>query len=144
MTSAYTLINTDCKAWWYHRQLREQGANQEARKRERKSIKSSVKTFREAQEYSCAHMYVGKGGMLFHYSPNARISGGNIPFYIAMCHKFDIPVVDTRHLSIEKSVQTLKIPAVSETPDNPPYNWLSYASIEYVFAKYRELGATIS
>ncbi len=144
MTSAYTLINTDTKKWWYHQQLREQGAHEEARKRERENIKSTIRTFREAQKYSVAHMFVGKGGMSFHYSPNSRISGGNIPFYIAMCHKFDIPVIDTRHLSIEKSLETIKIPMISDTPDDPPYTWISYASMNYIFDRYRKLGAIIT
>lgn len=144
MTSAYTLINTDCKAWWYHRDLRERNQHEEARKRERVSIKSIVRTFREAQKYTAAHMFVGKNGMLFNFSPNSRISGGNIPFYIAMCHKFNIPVIDTRHLSSEKSLETIKIPMISNTPDDPPYTWISYASMNYIFDRYRELGATIT
>ncbi len=144
MTSAYTLINTDCKAWWYHKDLRERNQHVEARKRERVSIKSTVRTFREAQKYSAAYMSVGRGGMTFNYSPNARISGGNIPFYITMCHKFNIPVIDTRTIPDDKIVQTIKIPLISNTPDNPPYSWISYAPMEYVLARYRELGATIS
>ena len=44
--TVYSILNRETKAWWYHKLLRSQGNAKLARKYERKSILSSVRSLR--------------------------------------------------------------------------------------------------
>lgn len=143
MQTLYALLNDEAKRWWYYRQLREQGNVAEARRKERESIRSTIKTIREAQKYPAAYMSWGAYGMTFHYSRNSRLSGGDPKFYAEICRRFGIPVIDTRSIPVERITETISIPMISDIPDDPPYHGFSYAPLDYVIEKYRELGATI-
>lgn len=56
-TTILTLLRSDAKAWWWHKQLRRQDRAAEATVLERKSILSSVKNMRLTPE---AHFHASK------------------------------------------------------------------------------------
>ena len=45
----YSVLNQDAKRWWYNIKLRREGRTEEARKRERDSIRDDVLRLRSAQ-----------------------------------------------------------------------------------------------
>jgi hypothetical protein len=93
--SVYALLDNSARSWWYHAQLRKQGNAQEARKRERQSIRRDVKMWREIKAnggYAVAlhnrHLiFIGRGHMQSGYSPEETI---------ALCRVLNVPVLDRR------------------------------------------------
>ena len=46
----YRLLNADAQEWWYHQKLRAAGQAEEARKRERQSIRSAASQLRALRD----------------------------------------------------------------------------------------------
>jgi hypothetical protein len=145
MTTLYALLNRDAKAWWYHKQLRERGQTEEARKRERDSIKSDVDTLRKCIADG-GYASIGRGGWGIHYH-NGTLSGyGGIDSpEMQACLMLGIPIVNTRDADISVAYLACKMPiiAVGKAPDAPPWHGMSYAPLDYVFGKLSEAGALV-
>lgn len=145
MTTLYRLLNTEAKRWWYHAQLREHGATQEARKRERNSIKSTLKTIREAKKND-GFLTLGRGGFTLHYSTNARLEGYDCDHWLQVANVCKLPTIDSRSMPIGKVLEALRLPMASVgSPDNPDYLPEAFQSKPYreIAAQWERLGAKL-
>ena len=138
----YSILDKDARAWWWYKELRRKGKVSEARKKERESIKSTIKSLRECLEAK-GYLSIGRGGFTL-YCGNSRVQGyGDTYFKAAMIA--GIPVLDTRTISDENITKAVNLPlaAINRTPDEAPYGSFDYAPIAYVFSQYCALGATL-
>lgn len=73
----YNILNTDAKRWWYHRQLRDQGNDKEARKRERQTIRQDIQKLRSAlaYPYSYCTTWESRNKHGFYHDKHAHTSG---------------------------------------------------------------------
>jgi hypothetical protein len=94
MSKLYSLLNKDTKDWWYHAELRRLGQAQEARRLERQSIRSSVKSIRQALTAKTS-LTIYEHGWVLDLGPNATLSGHYVkrPFLEA-CKYCGIPIVN--------------------------------------------------
>lgn len=146
MSTILQILRNDTRAWWYHKQLRDYGHIEKARKRENQSIRSNVSQFREAIVTEGAYLSIGRGGHTLHLH-NCTISGyedANGPT-AQICRKLNIPIINTTTIPDKIVILATKLPlvAVGDKPENPPYGSLSYAPLPVVAGMYAQLGATI-
>lgn len=153
-TSIYALLNQDTKRWWYHAQLREQGNHEEARRRERQSILSSVETIRNAYFFSVgAHGWTIYGREIEKYggkcSSKLQGYGGIESADIQAAIRMGVPGYDNSHLEFTEGFvkKVYRAPLVSDTKDEPhedgTYGSMSYAPATYLLAYWSEAGADI-
>lgn len=136
----YRLLNQDAKAWWHHKDLRKAGRHEEARKKERESIRSTVQSLRSAQ-----YLGIGRGGWNLHCGPMTVSHYGGIEQATCQaCLRLGIPIVDTTSVPDEIVWELVKLPMVARgEPDPEPWGSMSYAPLSYYAHKARGLGATI-
>jgi hypothetical protein len=104
--SLYSILDSNARGWWYHRQLRADGNNCEARRRERESIRSSVRTLRSALKWDSV-VVVGYGGTRVQYRSRclgqdsalsesclSSISGGMDSYMVRAALLLGLPVLD--------------------------------------------------
>lgn len=151
MPTVYSLLNQESKNWWYHRELRKRGETEEARKRERQSIKSTIETLRKAKKNS-GYGYVGRGGWSIYTTNGSSLSGherdvNNATIQSAI--RAGIVVINTLDIPEDSIWNTVSFPMIGITEvDNPrevgePYGSMSYAPLDHVLSLYENLGATI-
>lgn len=126
MATIYSLLNKHTKNWWYHAKLRKEGNIQEARKRERQSIKDDIKTLRDCLKSPGGYASVGRGGWSVHYSNEwgkgtLQGYGGMNEAMIQCCLKLGIPVVNTRDCDLEVAYNACKLPLVAAVRQDRPY-----------------------
>lgn len=92
----YKLLNREAKNWWYFRQLRQQGNDKEARKRERQSILNAVKTLRNAKRLEL------RGARWSIQQTNSWLTGyynaDNETHYEIIAERLGLPIIDTRNV----------------------------------------------
>ncbi len=139
----YKLLNDDAQSWWYHRQLRERGQAEEARRKERQSILSNVEHLREALANG-GYLSTGRGGFTLFMNDGHRLSGYNNEKWLAIAKAVDLPTINTETVPVDKLFALIKLPmvAVGRIPDG--FKSLNYASLEYYVSKVRELGAEVT
>jgi len=145
MLSLYNLLDTKARLWWYNRELRDKGNTEEARKRERTSIKDSIRVLRQALANG-GYCQVGRNGWTIYCAAHSTLShyGGLDAAMVQACIKVGIPVIDTLTIPDKDIAQTIKLPIIHLGKcDKPPYGSMSYAPLNHVLPLYRELGATI-
>lgn len=108
-TTILAILRADAEAWWYHRQLREQGQLAEAAQLERGSIRGSLRSLREAVK-SGGFLAIGRGGPTLHTSAHCKVQG-----YVADKGVFGaaallVPVVDTRTVPDSKLGALISLP----------------------------------
>lgn len=143
--SVYSLLDQNTRRWWYHRQLRDNGEIQEARRRERRSIRDAIRSFRETIKNG-GYLSVGRGGWTLHIDNGHTWSGyGEMDEPIVQAAmRIGIPTINTLTMSFDNALQTISLPMVGISRiDDPPYRSLSYAPLQYVAEEYRKLGATL-
>lgn len=146
MPSLYAMLDSEARAWWYFRELRQHGQAQEARVKERESIWNTVRMLRDTLANGGV-LYCGRGGFTLHYSGHGRLEGYTPDHMREVCERVGIPVIDTRELPPETVFKTLRIPMVAVAPRKPdaePYTSISYAPREYVLREYSNAGAYVS
>ena len=146
--SIYKILDDSARDWWYHRQLREQGKHQEARRHERRAILDNVRVLRECLENG-GYAMNSRHGWRVQYREFASLShcypGLDRPM-MRCCLKLGIPVCDTTTVPESAVIEMIRLPMASLDPDPVPengYGSMSFAPVSYVFRLYRELGATI-
>ena len=152
MKTLYALLNKDAKSWWYHAQLRDRGQVEEARRRERESIRSTINSLRKCLAAPGGYMSVGRGGWTLHYGRGSSVQGyGRMDALDVQAAKLvGVPIINSLTIDDNTIYDVISLPmvAVDGNPDDPwdgdkPYGSMSYAPLEYVAAKYRELGAEL-
>ena len=93
--SVYAILDKSARSWWYHAQLRKQGNAQEARKRERQSIRREAKMWREVKANGGYAVALHNRHLLF-IAPGHMQSGYSPEETIALCNILDVPVLDRR------------------------------------------------
>ena len=98
MKTLYSLLNANAKSWWYFKRLREWGKHDEARAKERESIRNCIANVRESaasQGYlvisddgSRYYLMLSRGGMLSGYGDAAHLQ--------RLCSVLKVPVYDLR------------------------------------------------
>jgi hypothetical protein len=138
------LLLQKAQLWWYHKQLRDQGNTEEANRRERLSVLSTLRDLKNAKKNGgwCS---VGRGGWTLHPKPGVQVSnyGDMESEYPQACLILGIPVIDSTTIPDSKITVTPMFPMASLTPDDPPWGSCSYAPVAVVAALYAALGATL-
>ena len=145
MLSVYGLLDRDARNWWYHAKLRAEGQADEARRRERQSIRENARTLREARDNG-GFVHVGRGGWGIHYRDGCTLSGygGMDALIVQAALQVGILVVDTTTIPDDTIWESVRLPIPSlNQDDGPPYGCLSYAPVSVWVEMYRELGATV-
>jgi hypothetical protein len=139
--SVYAILDEAARSWWYHKRLRQRGQAEEARQRERESIRSNVHYLRESRYVS-----VGRHGWTAH-AGSSRLSGHypDLNAVPRLAARLGLPVLDSRTIPEDLLIQAMHIPLVATEgePDPPPWHWLSKAPLAYVAAEYKKLGAMV-
>lgn len=99
-------LRASAKEWWYHVELRKQGRLEEARERERGSMRSTLQEIR-ATLANDGWLSIGRGGATLHYSPNAHVEGLH-PHHVRACIAAGIPTLDSTAMDI-KDVYELSV-----------------------------------
>lgn len=146
--SIYEILDESTQSWWYHRQLREQGKHQEARRCERRAILDNVRVLRECLENG-GYATNSRHAWSIHYSEWGTLShcypGLDQPM-MRCCLRLGIPVCDFTTIPESATIELIRLPMPSLHPDPEPesgYGSMSYAPVSHVFGLYQELGATI-
>ncbi|MBC8248111.1 MAG: hypothetical protein H8E90_00400 [Anaerolineales bacterium] len=147
-TRLYGILNARTKRWWYHRQIREQGRKEEARRRERAQIRDDVVRLRAALE--CGGFLISSwGGWVLHYGQRQRLQSsrsgldGPIP---QACLLLGIPVIDLTTIPEDRIRAVLRLPSPDLLYDPEPpggYRSFHHAPFDYVTRLYIDLGATL-
>ena len=145
MKSVYSILNKDAKDWWYHEALRRQGNVEEARMRERDSIKRAVRNIRKAVLFR-----VGLGGFSMKLNDNSTLShcssGDQYAEILRRCRP-EVPSISTVKATNLLTLCGLPMAAVHNKPDDPypsgAYSSMHYAPLGIVLACYEELGAEV-
>lgn len=142
--TTYRLLRQHSRAWWYHKQLREQGNAAEARRRENASVRSNVKSLRETIA-NHGYLTLGRGGFSLHPNDNTYISGYGCDDGLArIALQLGIATIDSRSIPDSLIHQSIKLPLVRLVSYDPaPWGGMSYAPLPVVAALYQRLGATI-
>jgi hypothetical protein len=147
MTTLYGILDADARNWWYHRDLRKAGKTGEARRRERESIRSSLRSLRQARENG-GWISVGRGGYTLHYSDCGKVQGyggANAPTVRAARH-IGLPFVDTTTIPDDLIVSTMSLPMPKADPascDPAPWGGMSFCPVRELVAVLKQLGATV-
>ena len=154
MKSIYSIVNHEAKAWWYHKKLREQGQTQEARKRERESIRSTIRTIRAARLFS-----VGRGGFTVRLEPvrgKNSVSYGSVTGHcagrvyselLARCRP-EVPQYDTTEVDNPLTLLGIPLLARGDNQEDEPneagaYGSMSYAPLGVILACYEARGSKV-
>ena len=147
-TELYRILNEQAKVWWYHRRLREQGLEEEARKREREAILDDVRVLRAALQNG-GFLTHGRGGWTLHYGKWNRLQcrcpglDAAIP---QACLLLGIPVLDTTTIPDERIGEVINFPMPNPVPNPEPeggYGPFDHAPFDHVARLYIALGATV-
>lgn len=141
----YRILDEDARRWWYHKELRRQGAVAEARRRERASIRHSLDTLREALAGG-GYLAIGRGGWTLHVSDNRRVEhyGGITAPTPRACLLLGIPVLDSTTVPDDRLADLIRLPMVGiQRTSARPWGSLSFAPFGYVAARQVALGATL-
>ncbi|MBM3130803.1 MAG: hypothetical protein FJ009_19525 [Chloroflexi bacterium] len=144
----YALLDASARAWWYHRQLRENGQIAEARRRELASIRDHARDLRQAQ-VNAGFVTVGRGGWTLHIACGHTLKGyGDVNDTIPQCAlRLGLPIVDSTTIADEKINLTLRLPfpqiGAKPRTDKTRDSSFDPAPIEDVARLYRDLGATV-
>jgi hypothetical protein len=141
----YGILDASARAWWYHRQLREQGRADEARSRERASTRERVSSLKQARANG-GFVTIGRGGWTLHIAPNHKLQGiGDLSDPIPQCAlRLGLPILDSTTIPDDKIHLTVALPfaQVGAVP-RAEYDSFDPASIEVVAWMYVDLGATV-
>ena len=146
-TKLYRILNNQAKVWWYHRHLRKQGLEEEARQREREAILDDVRVLRAALQNG-GFLTHGRGGWTLHYGKWNRVESPCPGLDAAIpqaCLLLGIPVLDTTTIPDERIREVINFPIANPFPDPEPeggYGPFDHAPFEYVARRYVALGAT--
>jgi hypothetical protein len=139
--SVYAILDEVARSWWYHKHLRRRDQAEDARRRERESIRSNARYLRES-----VYVSIGRYGWTAH-AGSSRLSGHypDLEAVPRLAARVGLPVLDSRAIPEDLLIQALRIPpaATEGEPDPPPWNWLSKAPLAHVAAEYKKLGATV-
>lgn len=148
--SIYRLLNQNAKNWWYHKDLRKSGDNQEARKRERRSIKDAVRTIRNA----CLFTVHDQGFSLNCQEGKTKStlsghSAGEVySISLARCRP-EVPRIDRRGVGFRhRSALAIAGPMFGTDQVDPPnedgtYGGFSYAPMRVFLALNEMAGAKV-
>ena len=141
----YAILDYKARSWWYHKELRAKGNTQEARMKERQSIKSSLKALRETQTNN-GWLSIGRGGWTLNISPGHRMEhygGLNEPIPLA-CLLLGIPIIDSTTIPDDQIIKTVNFPMAHHTAQHKDsYGPFDYAPLIDVAPMYAALGATL-
>lgn len=145
MPTLYSILDRDTRAWWYHQKLRAMGQADEARQRERQSIKRWAAQFRETMR-NRGYLSIGRGGNTLHVSAHTTVSG--FSWAIAEAAKeIGVIVIDTTIIplpAVAKLAISGPMAAIApEQPDPEPWNSLSRIPLDRWLANYHAAGALI-
>jgi hypothetical protein len=157
MHTVFSLLNQDAKAWWFHKKLREQGQEEEARMKERESIRRGIHTIRGAFLYT-----VGRGGWTVHGKTVASGAGGSVSsklsgygegtLYSALLARArpSVPRVDSRCIPDSEIIRVLRLPIITNCierqepcDENGAWGGFQYAPLGVILASYEALGAQV-
>lgn len=112
MESIYRILNRETKNWWYHRQLRKEGNETEARKRERDSIKHGIEMLRDVIQHG-GYLSLGRRGWSVNvfthetsenssqsYSLQGYYNLNNECYFETIFKRLGLPIVYTRDLPL--------------------------------------------
>jgi hypothetical protein len=138
------LLNQKAQDWWYHKQLRDQGDTEEAQRRERLSILSTLIDLKDAKKNGgwCS---VGRGSWTLRPRPGVTVScvGGLDSVYPQACLIMGIQLIYTTTIPDSEIMTSILFPMASSSPDAPPWGSCSYAPVAVVAALYSALGAVL-
>lgn len=147
----YKILNQEAKSLWFHKLLRKHNSIT-ARPREREFIKSGLKILRECWQNSGYALVLTDGNLWsIYYDDGGKSTGGGglqSPM-IQACIRIGIPVIDMT--GVDDHFKVVSIPLVGLAPEKRairrstglPYLSNSYAPLDYVVEKYKEVGAKI-
>ena len=97
----YQILNFGAKTWWAHQQLRDRGKHAEARRAERRDIRSDVDTLRKAQYILIAH-----GRWIIITGRHANVSGyGSMGYPLVLAAVLlGTPCVDYSEIDRESTI----------------------------------------
>ena len=99
MATILSLLREDARKWWHHVALREAGRVDEAREKERQSIRHNARMWRNAVKYAPegrAYVIINRDGEAHLYSATDNGSMSCGPFYgkldlvLTICAKYKI------------------------------------------------------
>lgn len=140
MSKLYRLLNKEAKGWWYHRQLRAQGRHEEARRRERASIRHSLEVIRKARL-----LVIGlPGNVSIELCDGSSLSAYDPAFYDAILPEC-VPRVDLRGEGHDHEVRVYMfavngpLPRAG-APEKPAYGPFDHAPLHDYLALAETLG----
>lgn len=141
----YRVLNAEAKAWWYHQDLRKSGRTDEARRRERKSILSTLDYIRQTLRNG-GLLTIGRGGYTLHFARNSKLSGygPDSSGTVAACKLAGVPWVDTRTIPDDRIGEfAVSGPIVKVGIETEGYGSLDYISPPDYIEFARSYGATV-
>lgn len=142
------LLREDSKAWWYHQRLRQSGNRAsllDAMERERRSVRSAVRNFRDCLNAG-GYLSIGRGGWTLHVDGRTTVAhyGGMETYMAQCCLRLGIPIIDSTVISDKDIYDVIKFPMVGiHAVDLEPYNSMSFAPLATVAKLYRDKGAKV-
>lgn len=140
----YAELNKEAKAWWYHKKLREMGQHEEARKRERESIKFTLRTIRSGKLIIVSRA----GSISILMSDNETVTAYDTEFYLRVMPRC-VPVVDLRGETPEDIVRAYILAVAGPMPSTESreikeeYGPFDYAPMHIYLALAESLGAYV-
>jgi hypothetical protein len=144
--SIFRLLRFKAKSWWYFKDLRSRGQDQEAREKEHRSLRSNIKSLREAIKNG-GYLSIGRGGWTLHIDDGHTLhhyGGIEQPFPLA-CKLLNIPIIDSTSIPDDLISQVISFPCIAIRRDDEgrPLDPFSYARLKDIAGRYKKLGATI-
>ncbi len=113
--SLYSVLDEKARSWWYHKELREKGQVTEARKRERKAIRDSIRTIKLALENG-GYATISQSGGTFtiNYGDGCNVSGYDESL-VTSAWLAGIPVVDWRFVESSADIISMPMPCIGNS-----------------------------
>lgn len=142
-TEILRALRAEAQNWWAHKDLRAAGRIDEARARERTSIRGTVESLRAALTTHDAYVCCGRGGTTVHYGGTTISSHGSLKHF-AMARiaiVLGLPFVDTQ--PVANPIRLIGLPLVAGTSEVDPKPWgpMSRVPLTEYAARARALGA---
>ncbi len=139
-------LRGDARGWWAHRELRGRGDIEEAARRERASMRSSLDVIRKALATRNAYVSTGRGGTTVHFGRGATLSSyGQFDQMVTaqVLVRMGLPFIDTNPVENPWALVGLPMVAVGIADDDPPWHAMAYAPLAVYAARAKDLGAIV-
>lgn len=140
-------LRAETQKWWAHVALRERGETEEARARERISMRSDLDVIRKTLANPGTYISCGVGGTTIHYARGCTLRSYSPLEQFAtalILVEIGLPFVDTRPARAKHRLIGLPLVAVGHDPDPEPWSSMSYAPLEEYGIRARSLGAVLA